>query len=99
MLLDKELNNNIRSKIINLIKKHPLAPNIHDLRTRDIGGSYIFELHLELDGNMSLYEAHTYTEEVENILHKEFPTAQIIIHQDPKDIEEKRLDNELIKDN
>ena len=96
LLLDKELNDDIRSKITNLIKNHPLAPNIHDLRTRDIGGSYIFELHLELDGNMSLYDAHTYTEEVENILHKEFPTAQIIIHQDPKGIKEKRLDNELI---
>ena len=95
LLLDKELDDTIRTKIIELIKKHPLSLSVHDLRTRDIGGAYVFELHLELDGKLSLYEAHEQTEEIEKLLKKHFPSAQIIIHQDPKGIKEKRLDNEL----
>lgn len=96
LLLDKELGEDVRQSIYAIVSKHPLSPNIHDLRTRDLGGAYMFEFHLELDGNLSLYAAHQYTDEVEDLIRQTYPSAQIIIHQDPSDIQEERLDNKLV---
>lgn len=95
LLLDKELESNIRQSIIDIVSTHPLSPQIHDLRTRNLGGVYMFEFHLELDGNLDLYTAHRYTDEVENLIRQTYPEAQIIIHQDPSGIKEERLDNKL----
>lgn len=96
LLLDRELSDDIRENVINIVKNHPLKLDVHDLRTRDLGQEYLFEFHLELDGNLNLEEAHKYTSEVENMLLKVYPNAQIIIHQDPKGVNEDRLDNILV---
>jgi ferrous-iron efflux pump FieF len=80
-----------------IISKHRINPRAHDLRSRDLGGVYMFEFHLELDGNLDLYTAHTYTDEVEALIRKKYVNAQIIIHQDPHGIREDRLDNRLKK--
>jgi len=52
-------------------------------------------MHLELNGDLSLNEAHLQTEIIENEIKKMYPGSQIIIHQDPAGIEEYRLDNQL----
>lgn len=97
LLLDKELHDEIRDSIFKIVKQHPLSPEIHDLRTHDLGNAYMFEFHIELDGNLDLYTAHKYTDEVEALILQTYPNAQIIIHQDPKGIREERLDNKLSK--
>lgn len=96
LLLDRELSDEIRNSIYQIVGKHPLSPKIHDLRTRDLGGTYMFEFHIELDGNLNLYTAHKYTDEVEDLIRQTYPQAQIIIHQDPAGLLEERLDNKLI---
>ena len=97
LLLDKELDIGIREDVLEIVANHKINPKIHDLRTRDLGGVYMFEFHLELDGNLDLYTAHKYTDEVECLIRKKYPDAQIIIHQDPLGIREDRLDNKLKK--
>ena len=95
MLADKELDENIRADIGHIIMETLGVMGFHDLRTRDLGGKYIFEFHLELDGNLSLYEAHKIAEKVEENILKKYSEAQIIIHEDPFGIKENRLDNFL----
>ena len=95
LLMDRELPNNIRTKISKIVRSHPNKPELHDLRTRDLGGVYMFEFHLELDGDLSLTDAHEYTEEIEKMLLAVYPEAQIIIHQEPKGYAEERLDSKL----
>ena len=97
LLMDKELPEKIRKDVCNQVKGCASCYGIHDLRTRDLGGIYMFEFHLELDGKLSLYEAHNITEEVEDRIRRKFPNAQIIIHQDPYGLEEERLDSRLLK--
>ena len=97
MLMDKELDDDIREKIEKIVLSSEHTQGLHDLRTRDLGGVYMFEFHLELDGNLPLNKAHDYCDEVENNLLKEYPNAQIIIHQDPAGLPEKRLDMVLQK--
>ena len=96
LLLDKELDDSIRSNVLRIIRSHYLHPEVHDLRTRDLGGTYLFEFHLELDGSLDLTSAHQYTVEVEDLLRKAYPEAQIIVHQEPQGINDERLDNRLI---
>lgn len=97
LLLDRELDVKIRDDVLDIVSKHKISPKAHDLRTRDLGAVYMFEFHLELDGNLDLYTAHKYTDEVETLIREKYPDAQIIIHQDPKGIDEDRLDNRLRK--
>lgn len=92
ILTDAELDDDIRSSVIKLVHSIPFTKGMHDLRTRDLGGTYMFEFHLELDGNLSLYDAHDLTDMVEDEILEAYPNSQIIIHQDPAGIKEKRLD-------
>lgn len=94
-LTDAELSPEIRHKVCEIVMANPFAQGLHDLRTRDLGGAYLFEFHLELDGDLSLAAAHDLTELVEENLLDVYPNAQIVIHQDPVGIDEDRLDNKL----
>lgn len=97
ILMDAELGSDVRKRVCEIVMALPFSKGIHDLRTRDLGGVYMFEFHLELDGDLPLSAAHELTELVEDNLHDEFPKAQIIIHQDPAGHDEDRLDNRLVK--
>ncbi|MBF0393887.1 MAG: CDF family cation-efflux transporter FieF, partial [Alphaproteobacteria bacterium] len=41
------------------------------------------QLHLELDGEMSLNHAHAVAQSVERTILEAYPNFQVIIHQDP----------------
>lgn len=97
MLMDKELGPEIRGRVKEIVRNCSFIRGMHDFRSRDLGGVYLFELHLELDGSLSLYEAHELTDVVEQEIEKEFPGAQVIVHQDPAGVEEDRLDDRLEK--
>ncbi len=96
LLMDRELPDDVRAKIIEAVNNCSFCHGIHDLRTRSLGGVYMFEFHLELDGHLPLYQAHELTDIVEEKVKTIFPGAQVIIHQDPAGLEEKRLDDSLI---
>jgi divalent metal cation (Fe/Co/Zn/Cd) transporter len=56
----------------------------HDLRTRRIGNHYAIELHILMDGNMPLYEAHRRASEVERLLkHHYGAKTHIAVHVEP----------------
>ena len=95
VLMDKELPDDIREEISKAVLSCDHILGMHDLRTHDLGGSYMIELHLELDGKLDLETAHHYTDNVELKLKELYPNAQIIIHQDPAGLRETRLDDEL----
>ena len=59
---------------------------MHDLRSRRSGIATFIQLHLELDDNLSLLQAHKISDEVVSNLQRTSPTAEIIIHADPASI-------------
>ncbi|MDX1711460.1 MAG: cation diffusion facilitator family transporter [Rhodovibrionaceae bacterium] len=83
MLMDRELPEEDREKIKNIVREHPQVIGFHDLRTRVSGPKTFIQLHLELDGGLKLTHAHTIAESVEADLVTAFPDAEVIIHQDP----------------
>ena len=95
MIMDKELGEDIRENIKKIVLSCEHIQGLHDLRTRDLGSFYMFELHLELDGSLPLSLAHQYSDIVEQELQKAYPHAQIIIHQDPAGLRENRLDDQI----
>jgi ferrous-iron efflux pump FieF len=89
-LMDHELPDDEREKIRAVAQAHPEIAAVHDLRTRAAGPTAFIQLHIEMDGAMSLLRAHAISDEVEAKLREAYPNAEIIIHQDPEGIEEPR---------
>lgn len=90
MLMDRELPDEDRQRIKDIVQAHPAVIGLHDLRTRASGRDTFIQIHLELDGEMTLLRSHEIADEVEARLHEAFPGAEVIIHQDPHGIEEPR---------
>jgi len=89
-LMDHELDDDEREKIRAIAQSHPDVAAAHDLRTRVAGPTAFIQIHLEMDGSLSLVRAHEISDEVEAKLRAAYPNAEIIIHQDPEGVEEPR---------
>lgn len=90
LLMDHELPECDRQKIADIVRAHPAVLNMHDLRTRSSGAQTFIQLHLELDGSLSLIRAHAIAEEVMQNIEAAFPKAEVLIHEDPFGVAEKR---------
>lgn len=87
-LMDHELNDEEKQIIIDVLKSHKIVKGFHDLKTRYAGTKPFIQVHLELDPNMTIKQAHVVSCEIEQSILKNFPNAEVIIHQDPEGIEE-----------
>jgi ferrous-iron efflux pump FieF len=90
MLMDRELPDEDRQRIRALATAHPEVKAVHELRTRASGPSMFIQFHLEMDGEISLYAAHRIADQVEEEILAVYPGAEVIIHQDPSGIDERR---------
>lgn len=55
----------------------------HDLKTRRAGSRVFVNLHVELDGNQTLTEAHAIGAALRRAIVTRFPQADVLIHKDP----------------
>ncbi len=83
ILMDRELPEEDRARIEYLATDHEEVKGIHDLRTRSAGSTHFIQFHLELDPTLTLSEAHSISEEVEQQVKAFYPDAQVLIHADP----------------
>jgi ferrous-iron efflux pump FieF len=86
-LMDRELPDEERARICRIAQSHRAVKNVHDLKTRMAGLSTFIQLHLALDPDISLAEAHVISDAVERALLQAYPGADVIIHQDPAGLE------------
>lgn len=82
LLMDHELPDDEREKIEQRVASHPEVLGFHDLRTRRSGTTVFIQLHLELDGSLTLSDAHEIADRVERDLVSLFPSAEVIIRED-----------------
>ncbi|MGL5309002.1 MAG: cation diffusion facilitator family transporter, partial [Plesiomonas shigelloides] len=82
-LLDQALPEEERAQILERVRSTPGVRGVHQLRTRRAGPTRFIQLHLELDDNLPLVDAHRIADGVEHDLMALFPGADVIIHQDP----------------
>ena len=84
-LMDHELPDAERARIIASMKADPRIRGVHQLRTRASGPYVHIQMHAELDPDLSLEQAHQVVVAAENRVLEAFPAADIIIHPDPED--------------
>ena len=85
-LMDRELPDEHRDLITQLVLEHSSVKGMHDLRSRQSGTMAFIQLHLELDDDMSLLNAHQICDQIEASLMVAFPESEIIIHIDPQSV-------------
>jgi ferrous-iron efflux pump FieF len=83
VLMDRELPDADRRRILEMVRRHPGVRSVHDLRTRSSGLHQFIQLHLVLHPNMSLGRAHVISDSVEETIHEAFPQAEVMVHIDP----------------
>ncbi|MEN3972957.1 cation diffusion facilitator family transporter [Sphingomicrobium sp. XHP0235] len=87
-LMDREWDEEKRDRFVAMINKHPEMHGIHELRTRTSGGVDFAQFHIWLDPSMTVSQAHDVMDEIEARIHAEFPGVDLLIHPDPKGLEE-----------
>ena len=90
-LMDRELPDADRERIVRIARAHPDVRDLHELRTRTSGFTTFIQMHIEMDPEITLVRAHEISDEVEEELHKAFPNSEIIIHEDPLGLEQMSL--------
>lgn len=83
-LMDHELPEEQRARIVALITEDPRLSDVHQLRTRSSGPYVHIQMHVDLEPELTLEEAHSVIVAAENRLLPFFPSADIIIHADPR---------------
>lgn len=83
-LLDHELDEVSRTRIADLVGEDPRITGVHQLRTRASGPYLHMQMHVDLDPALSLEAAHEVILGAERRVLSAFPSADIMIHADPR---------------
>jgi divalent metal cation (Fe/Co/Zn/Cd) transporter len=83
-LMDHELPDDQRARIVKLMTEEPGITDVHQLRTRASGPYVHIQMHADLDPDLSLIQAHHLMVAAERRVLEAFPAADIIIHPDPR---------------
>jgi divalent metal cation (Fe/Co/Zn/Cd) transporter len=82
--MDRELPEDARARIVELMTADPRLTDVHQLRTRASGPYVHIQMHADLDPNLTLAAAHEVLVAAEKRVLEAFPAADIIIHPDPR---------------
>lgn len=84
-LLERSLPKNIENRVLEIILSQPEVSSPHHLRTRRIGNEIAIEVHIRMNGSMTLNDAHETTKKIERALKDEYgPKTHIGIHMEPR---------------
>lgn len=83
-LMDRELPDAEREKILQIAADDRRVLGVHQLRTRASGPFIHIQLHMDLDPDQSLTQAHEIVVAAERRIMSHYPAADVLIHPDPK---------------
>jgi len=81
-LMDRRADPEIIAGIGRIAGNWPGVHGYHDLKTRTAGSRIFVHLHIELDGNQTLREAHDIGAGLRRAILQAYPQADVIIHKD-----------------
>jgi ferrous-iron efflux pump FieF len=81
-LMDRAADPAILDGIAEIARAWPGVRGFHDLKTRRAGSRVFVNLHIELDGDQSLREAHAIGASLRRAILAAYPHADVIIHKD-----------------
>ena len=94
-LMDREMPQEYRDAVKQVVLAQAHVHGLHDLRTRSSGAVEFIEFHLEINDNPTLDVVHEVMDAVEAALGEAFPLAEIIVHPEPAGIDDARLDHRI----
>ena len=84
-LMEQSLPDAVEEEMLRLVASLSGVVEPHDLRTRRIGNHYAIELHILMDGDIPLKEAHDKASEVEDLLRQHYgEETHVAVHVEPK---------------
>ena len=84
-LMEQSLPEEVENEILDIVKQVPGVTEPHDLCTRRIGNHYAIEMHILMDGGISLKKAHDKATEMERLLKERYgEETHISIHVEPE---------------
>ena len=85
-LMEHSLPEDVEEEILRIVGELKGVVDPHDLRTRKIGNRYAIELHILMDGDITLHEAHNKASEVEDLLRARYgEDTHVAVHVEPKE--------------
>ena len=85
-LMEHSLPEDVEEEILRIVGELKGVVDPHDLRTRKIGNRYAIELHILMDGDITLREAHNKASEVEDLLRARYGEhTHVAVHVEPKE--------------
>ena len=81
-LMDRRADPALIAGIAALARDWPGVRGFHDLKTRTAGSRVFVNLHVELDGDQSLREAHAIGAALRRAILNAYPQTAVIIHKD-----------------
>lgn len=84
VLMDGVKDTSVYSKIFDAVDRVPGAVNPHRVRSRQLGNLYMISLDIEVDGTLTLNEAHEIGNKVEHNIKETVDVYDIIVHIEPK---------------
>ena len=83
-LMEQSLPDEVEQEILQLAASVEGVEEPHDLCTRRIGNHYAIELHILMDGDIPLREAHDKASEVEDLLRQHYgEDTHVAVHVEP----------------
>ncbi len=83
-LLEKSLPREVEQEILSIISVTPNVHKPHNLRTRRIGSDIAIEVHIRVDGAMTVYDSHEISRDIELRLRERFgDKTAVAIHIEP----------------
>lgn len=87
-LMEKSLPDEVEDEIMRIAASEPDVIEPHDLKTRRIGNRYAIELHILMNGDITLAKAHDHADSIEGQLKEKFgENTHVAIHMEPKETE------------
>jgi cation diffusion facilitator family transporter len=73
----------LEKKIKSAVEALPGVTDCHSVRLRYSGPQLFVDIHIPVDGNQTLKDAHNLTEEIERVIQKLVPNADVTVHPEP----------------
>jgi ferrous-iron efflux pump FieF len=82
-LMDRRADPAMLAGIAEIAGSYPGVHGFHDLKSRQAGSRVFVNLHIELDGDQTLTEAHAIGAGLRRAIIAAYPNADVLIHKDP----------------
>lgn len=84
-LIDSGIGKDELEEISQIIASHPEVKGFHKVRSRKLGSSIYIDLHLEVDGKLSVFSGHEISTKVKNnLIESNSKIIDVVVHLEPK---------------